>query len=152
MIQRPQTLFLLAVFILSLIMLSGPLAIVTAGGHEFMIRATGVYDLSGEKLDISTWPMTVLIIGVALLVLLDILSYRNRIRQIRLSVFLIFLFAGMAGMIFFYIYFIRQRLQDPSTIHQWRIVVPAIAIILLYLAFRGIRRDELLVKAYERIR
>jgi len=152
MIQRPQTLFLLAVLFLSLLMLTGPLAVVTAGGHEVILKAAGVYDLSGLKLDISTWPMTVLIIGVALLMVLDILSYRNRIRQMRLSVFLIFLFAGMAGMIFYYIYFIRQRFEEPSTIHQWRIVVPAIAIILLYLAFRGIRRDELLVKAYERIR
>lgn len=152
MIQRPQTLFLLSVFLLSLLMLTGPLAMVTAGGHEVILKAGGVFDLSGAKLEVSTWPMTVLIIGVTVLVLLDILSYRTRIRQMRLTVFLIFLFAGMEGMIFYYITFIRQRFEAPSTIHQWRIVVPAIAIILLYLAFRGIRRDELLVKAYERIR
>lgn len=96
--------------------------------------------------------MAVLVIGVALLVLLDILSYKNRVRQMRLSVFLIFLFAGMEGMIFYYIYFVNQRFDDPQTIHQWRIVIPPIAMILLYLAFRGIRRDELLVRAYERIR
>jgi len=152
MIQRPQTVFLLAVFILSLLMLSGPLAVITSGTHEVVLKAGGVFDLSGEKLEVSTWPLTVLVIGVAVLALLDILSYKNRVRQIRLTVFLIFLFAGMTGMIFYYIHFITGRFGDPQTIHQWRIVVPAIAVILLYLAFRGIRRDELLVKAYERIR
>jgi predicted membrane protein len=152
MLQRPQTVFLLAVFVLSLLMLSGPLAVVTAGGHEIILRAGGVFDLSGDKLNVSTWPLAVLITGVSVLVILDILSYKNRIRQIRITIFLVLLFAGMTGMIFYYVHFIRERFQDPHTLHQWRIVVPPIAIILLYLAFRGIRRDELLVKAYERIR
>jgi hypothetical protein len=58
----------------------------------------------------------------------------------------------MEAMIFYYIIFLRTKLHDPQTIHQWRVVIPPIAIILLYLAFRRIRRDELLVKAYERIR
>jgi len=43
-------------------------------------------------------------------------------------------------------------LDGALVLYRWRVVIPPIAAILTYLAFRRIRRDELLVKAYDRIR
>jgi Domain of unknown function (DUF4293) len=47
---------------------------------------------------------------------------------------------------------VGNNFEITQTLYKWRFVIPLIAIILQYLAFRRIRRDELLVKAYDRIR
>ncbi len=152
MLQRPQTLYLLGVFIVSLFLLTGPLALFTVDGVEYALKHSGIFELGGEKLTVATWPLSVLFILVTALALLNIFFYKNRVRQMRVSVFLILLYAGMVGIIFYYIWVARNQLDGAQTLHKWRIVIPPIAIILTYLAFRRIRRDELLVKAYDRIR
>lgn len=152
MLQRPQTLYLLGVFIVSLFLLTGPLALFTVDGVEYVLKHSGIFELGGEKLAVATWPLSVLFILVTSLAFLNIFFYKNRVRQMRVSVFLILLYAGMVGIIFYYIWVARNQLDEAQTLHKWRIVIPPIAIILTYLAFRRIRRDELLVKAYDRIR
>lgn len=152
MLQRPQTLYLLAVFILSLFLLTGPLAQFTIAGGDGVLKHTGLFDASGERLEVATWPLGVFFVVVAALAFLNIFFYRNRIRQMRISIFLILLFAGMIGMIFFYVAVAQNQWKDAPTGYTWRVMIPPIAMILNYLAFRRIRRDELLVKAYDRIR
>ncbi len=152
MLQRPQTLYLLGVFLLSLFLLTGPLALLTFDGTEFLLKHSGIYELDGDKLEVATWPLSVYFILVVILTFLNIFFYRNRIRQMRVCVFLILLLAGMVGMIFFYITVAKHQLDGAHLVYTWRIVIPPIGIILSYLAFRRIRRDELMVKAYERIR
>lgn len=152
MLQRPQTLYLLGVFILSILMLTGPLALFTMEGGELTLTHRGVTDLEGSRLDLATWPLTVLFVLVAFLAFMNIFSYRNRIRQIRICIFLMLLNAGMVLLVLFYIYLVQSSNQGVETVHKLRIVLPPISMILLYLALRRIRRDELLVKAYERMR
>ena len=152
MLQRPQTLILLVVFILSLFLLTGPIAVFTVDGLEYALRHAGVFNPEGEKLAMATWPLSVFFILVGVLAFLNIFFYRNRIRQMRMCVFLILLFLGMIAIIFYYITFARNQLDDPQILHTWRVVIPPVAAILTYLAFRRIRRDELLVKAFDRIR
>lgn len=152
MLQRPQTLYLLGVFILSLFLLTGPIALFTVDGLEYSLRHSGVFNLEGERLALATWPLSVFFILVAVLTFLNIFFYRNRIRQMRVCIFLILLYLGMIGIIFYYITFTRNQLEDPQTLQKWRVVIPPVAAILTYLAFRRIRRDELMVKAFDRIR
>lgn len=152
MLQRPQTLYLLGVFILSLFLITGPIALFTLDGGEYILKHSGIFVLEGNKLQVVTWPLSVIFILVTALAFLNIFFYRNRIRQMRICIFLILLHAGTVGMIFYYIFVTRNHLEGAQVLHQWRIVIPPIAIILLYLAFRRIRRDELMVKAYDRIR
>jgi peptidoglycan/LPS O-acetylase OafA/YrhL len=152
MLQRSQTLFLLGAFILSILLLTGPLARFTLEGSEYVLKHTGLYDAEGERGALVTWPLTVYFVLVALLSFLVIFFYRNRVRQMRMTVFLILLNAGMVAMMFYYVAVARHELDGAITVHLWRFIVPPISMILLYLAFRRIRRDELLVKAYDRIR
>lgn len=152
MLQRPQTLYLLGVFILSLFLITGPIALFTLEGGEYILKHSGISLLEGSKLEVATWPLSAIFILVTTLAFLNIFFYKNRIRQMRICIFLILLHAGTVGMIFYYIFVTRNHLEGAQVLHQWRIVIPPIAIILLYLAFRRIRRDELMVKAYNRIR
>ena len=152
MLQRSQTLFLLGAFVLSILLLTGPLARFTLEGSEYVLKHTGLSDAEGARVALATWPLTVYFVLVALLSFLVIFFYRNRMRQMRITVFLILLNAGMVGMMFYYVAVARHELDGAITVHLWRFIVPPISMILLYLAFRRIRRDELLVKAYDRIR
>ena len=152
MLQRSQTLFLLGAFVLSLVLLTGPLARFTLDGSEFVLKHSGLFNAEGKKEVVATWPLTTFFLMVAVLAFLNIFFYKNRIRQMRVSVFLILLHAGMVGMMFYYVAVAKSQLEGAITLHQWRFIIPPICMILLYLAFRRIRRDELLVKAYDRIR
>ncbi len=152
MLQRPQTLYLLGVCILSLFLLTGPIAMFTLDGSEYVLKYSGVFELDGDKLGVATWPLSVFFILVMVLTFFNIFFYKNRIRQMRVCIFLILLYAGMVGMIFYYIAVANHQLDGAQTLHKWRIIIPPIALILNYLAFRRIRRDELLVKTYDRIR
>ncbi len=70
----------------------------------------------------------------------------------RLCIFLMLISVGMIGMMFFYTWVASNKYETTQTLYQWRFVIPPIAIILQFLAFRGIRKDEILVKAFDRIR
>lgn len=152
MLQRSQSLFLLGVFILTTLLLTGPLAKFFTEGGEMILEHSGVLNDEGVKVELATWPLTVLFFVVALLSFLNIFFYRNRIRQMRIATFIIFLSAGMTGMMFYYTWIVSKTLDSSHTIYLWRFIIPPVCIILLYLAYRRIRRDELLVKAYDRIR
>ena len=152
MIQRSQTLFLLWVFILSQFLLLGPITRFTLEGSEFVLKHSGLFDAAGEKMEVATWPLSVLFIAVAVLALLNIFFFKHRMLQMRIAVFLILLNAGMVLMMFYYTFVAKSQLEGALVLHQWRFIVPPISMILLYFAFRRIRRDELLVKAFDRIR
>ncbi len=152
MLQRSQTLFLLGVFILTLLLLTGPLARFSLEGSEYVLKYSGLFDAAGETMGVATWPLSVFVLVVSLLSFLNIFFYRHRIRQMRIAVFLILLNAGMVGMMFFYTAVAKSQLKGALVLHQWRFIVPPISMILLYFAFRRIRRDELMVKAFDRIR
>jgi len=152
MLQRSQTLYLLGILVLSILMLTGPMARMVVEGGELTLKHSGVFDPEGERMDLATWPMTLLFVTVSVLSLFNILSYRNRVRQMRLCIFLMLLCLGMTGMMFYYTWIAGNTFKSTQTLYLWRFVLPPICIIMFYLAFRRIRRDELLVKAYDRIR
>ncbi|MCD4709569.1 MAG: DUF4293 domain-containing protein [Bacteroidales bacterium] len=152
MLQRSQTLFLLGVFILSLLLLTGPVTRFSLEGSELVLKHSGLFDDAGEKMGVATWPLSAIFIVGAVLAFLNIFFYRHRMRQMRIAVFLILLNAGMVGMMFFYTAVAKSQLEGALVLHQWRFIIPPISMILLYFAFRRIRRDELMVKAFDRIR
>lgn len=152
MLQRPQTLFLLAAFIVTAFLLTGPLAVIPVEGGEIILKHSGAYDRQGNRLDVATWPLTVFFSVVTAIAFLNIFLYKHRVRQMRICVFLILLNAGMLGIIYYYVRYVKVNLGGTEVIYQWRVIIPLIVMILLYLAYRGIRRDELLVRAYDRIR
>ena len=118
MLQRPQTLFLLGVFILCLLMLTGPLTLFSLDGSEYVLKHSGLFDPGGEKMAVATWPLSVFFILLALLSFLNIFFYRHRIRQMRISIYLILLNAGMVGMMFYYTGVAKVRLDGALVLHH----------------------------------
>lgn len=152
MIQRRQSLYLLIVFVLTVLLFTGPLAFITLDEGGIYFKHHGAFDMQGEKLSVSSWPVTVMIAISALLSFLTIFSYMNRPRQIRLTIFLMIFNLGMIGLAYYYISYIMHNFDGLQFVFQWRLVLPVIMLVLQFLAFKGIQRDELLIKAADRIR
>ena len=152
MIQRIQTLFLLgALFVLAL-MLFMPLAeILTDDSTYFYVMSAGLRLENGEFVQ-RTWPVFILILITSVLIFLNILLYRNRKLQIRFCVYSIVLGFGMIGLLYYYWVNIFRQLDVDSYWLRIPLIFPVIAIIFVYLAFRAIRKDEILIRSIDKIR
>lgn len=164
MLQRIQSLFLLAASIFAFILVFYPIARmfvpVGTGTHPYFFS----YGLQNivfpyDKF-LSTYPVAILAVLSGILSLISIFLYKKRTWQIRFTVYNILITFGLAITIFFY-YFYYTRIgsgifPEGSAIEKhhfsFAVVLPFVNIILLFQAFRAIRRDDLLVKSYDRLR
>ena len=152
MIQRIQTLFLLAAAALLAGMLVLPLAeIQTDAGITYTGFCRGFQDGNGD-LVVSTWPLFILALTMACLLLVNIFLFRKRKIQIRICVYSIVLGFGLIGMMYYFWVIVFRQLLVADYWFRMPVVFPVLAIILIYLAFRGIRKDEILIRSLDRIR
>lgn len=154
MIQRIQSVFLFLAAIILLIMISSPIAQLSV--REDLILNLNFFEIraiTGENFEpVSAWPVATLVFLSMILSFIALFSYKNRIRQFRISVFNIFLLFGLEGLIYFFTKFTLSDMEGVSSVFLWPVVVPFISIILIYLAIKAIQKDEALIKAYDRIR
>ena len=143
MIQRIQTLYLLIIAALMAVTLFSGLAWFAGDAGEFGLYAFGLKTAEGELVQ-STVYMGILLALACALPLVTIFLFRRRLLQIRLCV--------VEGVY----YFLSWRVFSDLTFHTQgfkpAIVLPLVCLLFAYLAARAIFRDELLVRAADRIR
>ena len=149
MIQRIQSVFLLVSLCFLVPMFFSPIAVlVHETGEILTFNLTGFFR---SEVGETTREYSMMIFGILIcaLNLIIIFMYRNRILQIRLCIYNIILLIGLSGVVLFVLY----NIQDIHAI-SFRLpsVFPVVSVILHYLAFRGIRKDELMVQALSRLR
>ena len=152
MIQRIQSLYLLAVAALMATAIFTPLAYFAAGVEEYNLYA---FSLQGAQESYSTIYMGVIVALAAIIPFVNIFLFKNRLLQIRLCAVELMLLVGSAIFMAIY-YFLSNRMfsQLEFSAHGFHIAIifPLIALVLDYLALRAIFRDEMLVKSLDRIR
>ncbi len=150
MIQRIQTLYLLAVVALGIALIFLPvLQLVTPEEatelHIYELSAMGGAPLQG------LWGLLLTTILIPLLALVDIFLYKRRILQARLNIFLVMLCLGYYGVLAIYVWQAKLALGV-----EWHILpyasFPLICMVLTLMATRRILKDEALVRAADRIR
>lgn len=150
MLQRIQTIFLLLAAAAMLVASVSPLAFFIHNGDRVVFEAMGIY-LNGILND-STWGLFVVGTISSVLALITVFLYKQRMLQIRLSIFNIVLMIG------FYLYFgfVFYKLFSVENLQFQKvgvgIIMPVIAIILTILAIRKIGADEVLVRSLNRLR
>ncbi len=147
MIQRIQTLYLLISAILVAFLFALPFAEIVKDGSIYLFNFKGI--LLDGTLKENGMAISVLIGIILALHGFAILSYKNRIRQIRVIVFSILIMLGLFGMFFFFTYYTFSGAQISFKISM---VFPLVSIILDYLAIRSIGKDEALIRSIDRIR
>ena len=70
--------------------------------------------------------------------------------QIRLTLFNIILLIGYYVTMIVFVFMLKD--ENSTFVPSWSVCLPLISIILNWLAIRAIGKDEMLVKAYERLR
>ena len=152
MIQRIQSLYLLAVAAMMSAAIFTPLANFMAGAEEYQLFA---FALKGAEQSYSTIYMGIIVALAAIVPLVNIFLYKKRLLQIRLCAVEIVLLLG--SLIFMGIYyFLSNRMFSELDFHiqslRIAVVFPVVSLILTYMASRAIFKDEMLVRSLDRIR
>lgn len=137
------------------------LNLVAKGGDMISQMDVGapVIEYSQQMSGFKTWPLTVLAIAVAVVAVVCIFLYRNRVMQMRVAavgfllnvvyVFLVFFWAVDA-----YGKAVAQPMGLDAMDVTWHAgaFAPIVSVVLYILAHRGIKKDEEKVRAADRIR
>jgi len=147
MIQRIQTLCLLLSLGFLELLFWLPVADITASGELYLFKIYGIYK-GAELLTSGLW-LLILFTVIIVLHLFAILSYKKRTRQIRVLIFSMILLLGLLALFFWYAFL---GIKGATVSFRISVAFPVVAIILDYLAIRGIRKDEALIRSLNRIR
>jgi len=154
MIQRIQSVYLLIAALLIAALFFVPFAELSGkDGVQYLFNFSGIYEhgTSGHLSLKNTWPVAVLIGMCLIMLILTIFQFKNRNSQIKLS-YLCFISLLVLKALLYYFTWSSSNLPGGSLNASLYAEFPAIAAILVFLAIRGIRKDENLVKSIDRIR
>jgi uncharacterized membrane protein len=153
MIQRIQSLYLALVAMVYSSLFYLPINEMISGTHVLKLSIWGLFEITGDQEELITEAFPLLIItSISILIaLVSIFLFKNRKLQMRLSNYNSILSVGMMGLMAFYVYQIATSNQTEIGF-SIGLIVPVIALIFSVLAFRAIRKDELLIKSIDRIR
>lgn len=154
MIQRIQSVYLFAAAMLFLFLFSNPIAQLQINESLLLeLFHNKIMSVSDIKIDpIPTWPLTIMISLIIIIGLTTLFLYKKRSLQMRLCIFNILLMFGLVGLIWFFVKYTMNEMTGIDSVFLWPIVVPFISIVLTYLAYKRIQKDDALVKSYNRIR
>ena len=149
MIQRIQSVYLLVVTILMIICMCNPVGSIIANTNEISEFGNLCITLPDGTKDYAPWALFAILMVVAILSFVTIFLFKKRMLQIRLTIFSSIMLIG------YYLALVALALmlaEGTSFTPSWTICLPFVAIVLNWLAIRGIGADEALVKAYDRLR
>lgn len=150
MIQRIQTLYLLAVVALGIALIWLPVVQFVTPEEAAELQMWELKALGGVPIQ-GVWGLLVTTILIPLLALIDIFLYNKRILQARLNIFTVMLCLGYYGVLAIYTWLAKMSLGV-----EWHILpyasFPLVCMILTLMATRRILKDEALVRAADRIR
>jgi len=161
MIQRVQTLYLLAIVILGIILcFQSVVLFVTPDTAEqarmWKLYPSGLVELAATGLLPvvlqGVWGLLLATALIPLLALIDIFLYSKRLLQARLNIFLACLCLGWYGVVAIYIWLMKLSVPDVVWSPDFWSAIPLICFVLTLMATRRILRDEALVRAADRIR
>ncbi len=150
MIQRIQTLYLLAVVALGIALIWLPVVQFVTPEEAAELQIWELNALGGVPLP-GLWGLLVTTILIPVLALIDIFLYKKRLLQARLNIFTVMLCLGYYGVLAIYIW---QAILALGV--DWHILpsacIPLVCFVLTLMATRRILKDEALVRAADRIR
>ena len=155
MIQRAQSIYLFLVVVLMSFFLLFPIAdLFTENNTTLKLFSHGLKKITnGESQKLmSTLALMILAVVIAIINFYNIFLFNKRTAQMRLCVYNILLMIGLIVLSFYYFRVVNNAYKIANHHIKIAAILPVFCIVLNIMAFSGIRRDELLVKTYERLR
>ncbi len=151
MIQRIQSVYLFLAAACAVVCLCMPVG----HFHRDGIGLADFYNLWLSMADgtrvLAPWAMFALLVLAASASFVAIFLFRRRMFQVRLSVFGGLILAGYYVVFGVFVHVFKSRYDADFTL-SWTAAFPAVGLILDYLAFRNIMKDELIVRSLDRLR
>ena len=155
MIQRIQSVYLSLTILLSLLFLNGSfLTFIDNSGSIMKIKIEGItrdWGVQGFEMIEKLLPLSAIIISIPAISLIALLFFRYRKVQLRLVLSLIILVTGLIIISFYYSYIVISK-YNAFIVPTIKMIIPGLLLVLVILAYRGIRKDDRLVKSYDRLR
>ena len=151
MIQRIQSLYLLVSAILGVVCLSMPLGQFLTASSEPYATLYNLWITSAENgnHNFVPWALFALLLIATSLTFFDIFLFKHRALQMRALSLCMILLVGYYAYLAFFAY---MQQGDGSFRPSVTAALPFVSIVLDYLAFRGILKDEMLVRSLDRLR
>ena len=150
MIQRIQTLYLLAIVILGICLIWLPVVQLVTPQEASELQIWELSAVGGAPLQ-GLWGLLLTTLLIPVLALVDIFLFKKRLLQARLNIFLALLCLGYYGVLAIYIWLAKMSMGL-----DWHIMpsasIPLVCFVLTLMATRRILKDEALVRAADRIR
>lgn len=157
MIQRIQTVYFLAIAVLSAITFFVPVANLYDAVNVLLYKLNyqGLVLVDGETPlvlnNLATWSLKVISGIIPLVALVTIFLYKKRVLQVRLS------FINMLLMFGYYAILFICLIQGARSMEaDWNLRIPAafplVCVVLDWLAIRAIGKDEALIRSLNRLR
>ncbi|MFI3331186.1 MAG: DUF4293 domain-containing protein [Rikenellaceae bacterium] len=154
MIQRIQTVYLLLVTLFTGLMFALPLAEFMGDGQTASLWAYGILDADSVRI-LPTSQMAVLMTLSTILPFMTVFLYKRRWLQIRMCLVQFVLQLGIIAFLVYYILKLNSTFAQYS-MHSMSLgvadIFPVLNLILIFLAYRGVVKDEALIKSLNRIR
>jgi hypothetical protein len=155
MIQRIQSVYLFLTTLLSLLLLKGDIInFMDKSGFVIKVTFNGLFrNLDGQAPELidKLLPLSVIIILIPVISLITILFFKKRKVQLLLAISVIILSAGLIISSCYYSWFVISKYGATIT-PGFKLAIPLLIMIFSILAYRGIRKDENLIRSYERLR
>jgi hypothetical protein len=155
MIQRIQSVYLFIMALFSSLLIPGSFlnftektgSVIRVSFNEVVRYNAGKATELVEKL----MPLSVLIVLIPVISLVTIFFFKKRKFQLQLSRFLILL-AGILVVVIIHVCLSIVSKFDAEFIPGLKMILPVLILIISILAYTGIKKDEQLVKSYDRLR
>ena len=155
MIQRIQTVYLLAVASMFIALLFLPLAVIRTNDSLYSFGIDGLQTTTSiTELVYPTWSLMAIAAVIILLSFIIIFTYKKRILQMRMCVYNALLIIGFCALFGFYLWQFGKSPELPDMKINFRFwaAFPVVALILNYLAIRNIGADEAMIRSLDRLR
>ncbi len=156
MIQRIQSVYLFIAVLALGSMLVFPIAAFNLDTPDFFVLdAFGLKNSTGEAVDVpANWSVVISVVITGVLLLFALIKYTNRNLQLKVLRWSYLLLIGILLGLYFLIKKNAEATGLESIDMQYgpSYFMPVVAILLVFLAQRGIKKDEELVKSLDRLR
>ena len=155
MIQRIQSLYLFLTILFSVLFLNGSIIkFIDKSNSALTINLTGI-NKAVEGAGYEQIEKSLLLSGVLLIVpalsVITLLLFKKRKLQIRFAMGLIFMIVIQISAIVYYSYSVISN-NNADIVPEIKLLLPVLMLICSCFAYAGIKKDEELIKSYDRLR
>jgi hypothetical protein len=155
MLQRIQSLHLTLTILLSVLFLTGSnFKFIDESGSAIKLAFSGIIRETGGQGSViieKALPLSCLIVLIPLVALITIFLFKHRKNQLRVALSGVIIAAILLVLSLYYIFMISTT-YSTHIVAGLKMFVPVFILVFNILAYRGIRKDDNLVKSYDRLR